>query len=273
LSGLVGGVAYWRGSLSQSGVVGAVLVGTTIFCGGGWVWGLVLITFFVLSSLLSHYRASAKEHLAEKFAKGGRRDLGQALANGGAGALVALVYLAFPAPVLWAAYVGAIATVNADTWATEIGVLSRRPPRLVTTGKVVAPGTSGGVSFLGVLATLAGALSIGLAAMAYVAVDAWLGGPASALLGSSSVLAGAQVVPPAVLGGSVGSLVDSLLGATVQAIYVSETRQKETERRVDPDGTPNEHVRGWRWLGNDGVNLISSLAGALVGALAWLGVE
>jgi uncharacterized protein (TIGR00297 family) len=268
---LVGFVAYRRKSLSPSGVAGAILVGTTIFCGGGWVWGLLLITFFVLASLLSHYRSSAKEHLAEKFAKGGRRDLGQALANGGAGALIALTYLVFPEPVLWAAYVGAIATVNADTWATEIGVLSRRPPRLVTTWKVVAPGTSGGISPLGTLATLAGALSIGLAATAYVAIDGLLGGRASVWLGSDGVLGGALLLPSAVLGGLVGSLCDSLLGATVQAIYISAARQKETEKRVDPDGTPNRHVRGWRWLGNDGVNLISSLAGALVGILVWLG--
>jgi len=39
--------------------------------------------------------------------------------------------------------------------------------------------------------------------------------------------------------------------------------------RIDPDGTPNAPVRGWRWLGNDGVNLISSCAGALAGAVAW----
>jgi uncharacterized protein (TIGR00297 family) len=270
LSGVVGLVAYQRKSLTPSGVFGAVLIGTTIFFGGGWAWGLVLITFFVLSSMLSHYKATIKEHLAAKFAKGGRRDLGQAVANGGAGALIAVAYLLYPEPVLWAAFVGAIATVNADTWATELGVLSKRSPRLVTTWETVEAGTSGGISLLGTLATLAGALSIGLAAMVYIAIDGSLGGSANAALGSDGVLGGMLLIPSAALGGLVGSLFDSLLGATVQAIYYSTARQKETERRIDPDGTPNDHVRGWRWLGNDGVNFGSSLVGAMVGALVWM---
>jgi uncharacterized protein (TIGR00297 family) len=273
LSGLVGAIAYGRKSLARSGVLGAVLVGTTIFLGGGWVWGLLLITFFVLSSLLSHYKRAAKEHLAVKFDKGEQRDLGQALANGGVGLLIALLYLAYARPVLWAAFVGAVAAVNADTWATELGVLSKRAPRLVTTWKPVEAGTSGGISLLGMLATLAGALSIGLAAFVYLIVDGLLGGIGNAQLGSDGILGGALLIPSAVLGGLIGSLFDSLLGATVQAIYYSPSRQKETEKRVDPDGTPNQRVRGLQWLGNDGVNLLSSLVGALVGALVWVWVS
>ena len=57
-----------------------------------------------------------------------------------------------------------MAAVNADTWATELGVLSRTPPRLITSGKVVERGTSGGVSLAGTLAALGGAAVIGLAA-------------------------------------------------------------------------------------------------------------
>ena len=267
LSGLIGIAAYRRGSLSRSGVVGALIVGTIIFGCGGWVWGLLLIAFFVLSSLLSHYQEAAKAGLADKFAKGHRRDLGQALANGGVGALIALASLFYPHPAMLAAFVGAMAAVNADTWATELGVLSKRPPRLLTTWQTVEPGTSGGISAPGTLASLAGALAIGLAALALGAIDGLLGGPINATLGSDGILGGALLIPSAVAGGLAGSLFDSLLGATAQAIYYSPTRRKETEKRVDPDGTPNVRVRGWPWLGNDAVNLISSLLGSLVGAL------
>ncbi len=262
LSGLIAFAAYRRGSLSRSGVAGAMIVGTAIFGFGGWVWGMLLVIFFVLSSLLSHYRETAKADLAEKFDKGHRRDLGQTLANGGAGALLALAYWLHPSPALLAAFVGAMATVNADTWATELGVLSRRPPRLVTTWQAVERGTSGGVSGLGTLAALAGALTIGLAALVCSALDGLFGGPGFAL-------AGWTLLPAALLGGLAGSLVDSLLGATVQAIYYSARRHKETEKRIDPDGTPNARRRGWRWLNNDGVNFVSSLAGALVGVAMW----
>ena len=81
LSMAIGYAGYRQGALSRSGVLGATLVGTLIFGLGGWEWGLVLIAFFVSSSLLSRYRGREKEALAEKFAKGSRRDLGQTLAN------------------------------------------------------------------------------------------------------------------------------------------------------------------------------------------------
>lgn len=229
-----------------------MVVGTVIFGFGGWVWGALLIAFFVLSTLLSHYKEGFKRHLAEKFEKGHRRDLGQTLANGGAGALAALIFFFFPDPVVLAAFVGAMATVNADTWATELGVLAKRPPRLFTTWRTVEPGTSGGISLPGTLASMAGALSIGLAAAVFLFIDRTPGG----LL----------FILPALSGGVAGCMFDSLLGATVQAIYYSPARQKETEKKIDLDGTVNVHRRGWRWLTNDWVNFLSSLVGMLVGA-------
>jgi len=260
LSVLIGLFAYRRGALSKSGVAGAIIVGTAIFGFGGWTWGLVLIAFFVTSSLLSRYKESLKEKLAEKFAKGSQRDIWQALANGGAGALIALAYLFYPQPVLLAAFVAAMATVNADTWATELGVLSRRPPRLLTTWRAVEVGTSGGVTLLGTLSALAGALLIGCAAAGLLALE--------------SVFTEAQhvtflLLPVAALGGLIGSLFDSLLGATVQAIYYCPACDKETEKTLHGCGTPTRRVRGWAWLDNDMVNFLSSLAGALIGAAMW----
>lgn len=264
LAALIGIVAYRRGSLARSGVVGAVIVGTAIFGFGGWSWGLLLITFFVTSSLLSHYQENVKASLAEKFSKGSRRDLWQALANGGAGALIAAATLVVPRTegyLMLAAFVGAMATVNADTWATELGVLNPRPPRLITTGKRVEIGTSGGVTLLGTLASLAGAALIGIAAVIFLFAEASITGQAMPV--------DAIFLPlPATLGGLGGSLFDSLLGATLQAMYYSEGRQKETEKRIDPDGTPNRHLRGLAWLDNDMVNFISSGVGAGIAALA-----
>ena len=90
LSAGIGWLAYRRNSLTRSGVAGAVITGTLIFGFGGWTWGLVLIAFFVSSTLLSHWRWADKAELADKFAKGERRDLGQTLANGGYGAALAI---------------------------------------------------------------------------------------------------------------------------------------------------------------------------------------
>ena len=68
------------------------------------------------------------------------------------------------------------------------------------------------------------------------------------------------------LGGLIGALFESLLGATVQAIYHCPQCDKETEKYpLHSCGTPTEQVRGWKWLSNDIVNLSCALIGAAVG--------
>jgi uncharacterized protein (TIGR00297 family) len=266
LSLLIGGMGYKRGALNGSGVAGAVIVGTLIFGLGGWEWGVLLIAFFISSSALSFYRSHDKEGLAEKFAKGHQRDLGQALANGGMAALLAVLSKSLSllgkgqGGVLWfVAGAGAMAAVNADTWATELGVLSSRPPRLITTGHQVEVGTSGGVTWLGTAASLGGALFIGL-----------LGGGGALSTRQGWASAGVLLLA-ATVGGLVGSLFDSLLGATVQAIYWCHTCQKETERKIHRCGTETRLQRGWLWLGNDTVNFFASAVGALVATgTAWI---
>jgi uncharacterized protein (TIGR00297 family) len=207
--------------------------------------------FFLSSSALSHFHQARKQAIAgEKFEKSGRRDLAQTLANGGVGALLALAYGLSGSPaVLLAAFAGVMATVTADTWATEIGILSAQPPRLITSWRTVAPGTSGGITAYGMLASSAGALLIGLALMLLATIE----------LG----IWNAWLLPASLVGGLAGSLADSLLGATVQAIYQSPSG--ETERRLGQTGTPNTALRGWRWMNNDMVNLLSSVVGGLVG--------
>lgn len=245
LSAAIALFAYRRGSLSRGGVVGAMLTGTLHFGFGGLTWGLTLIAFFVSGTLLSRYKEREKEPIAAQYAKGGRRDCGQALANGGVGALLAVCFNLHPTVWLFVAFVGVTATVAGDTWATELGVLSRRPPRLITTGRAVSAGTSGGITPLGTGATLVSGLAIGLIAWGLVAafgsgVSTWW----IALVG--------------LVAGLVGSLADSLLGATIQAQY-RDAAGNHTEK---PGGT---RVRGVAWMTNDLVNLLASLVGGAVG--------
>ncbi len=192
--------------------------------------------------------------MSEKFSKGSRRDWGQVLANGGLGALLAIAHAVFPSQSWpWLAFAGAMAAVNADTWATELGVLSAKPPRRITTGKIVERGASGGISVLGTLAALAGAGLIGvLAAVFSPGREAWY------LLGII------------LLAGLAGSLFDSFLGATVQVIYYCPSCNKETERHPRHlCGTETVKLRGWFWLNNDWVNFACSLAGAILAVLMW----
>ncbi|MGE5590371.1 MAG: DUF92 domain-containing protein [Bacillota bacterium] len=252
-AGLIGWLACRREALTISGALGATLLGGLIFAFGGWVWSLLLVTFFVSSSLLTAYRQREKRSLGEKFAKTGPRDALQTLANGGLGAALAVAYAIRPSVWLVAGFLGAMATVNADTWATEVGSLSRTLPRLVTTWRPVPRGTTGGVSLTGTLAAAAGALLIGVMAWA---ASPWRTAPGSWVL-----------VATATLGGVVGALTDSLLGATVQALYWCPHCRVETEQALHRCGTPTERTRGWPWLNNDLVNLTSSAAGALAAIL------
>lgn len=255
LFGFLVALLAWRaGALSQSGALAAVLTGGLIFGLGGLPWAVLLLTFFISSSILSRLFGKRKAALAEKFSKGHRRDWAQVLANGGLGALLALALELFPsAEWVWPAFAGAMAAVNADTWATELGVLSRSAPRLVTTCKQVERGASGGVSLLGTLAALSGAAIVGLAAALFHAGE-----------GARELLVAAS------LGGLAGSYFDSLLGSTVQAIYRCPRCDKETERHPRHTcGEETVQVRGWSWMNNDMVNLACSLVGALVTLILW----
>jgi len=263
-SGLAAAAAYRARSLSRSGAWAAFLMGTLFVVWGGPVWIGTLIAFFVSSSALSkvgrrHRRKAAAE---AGYAKTGRRDAGQVWANGGLGLLLCAANAALPHPLWFWAFLGAMAAVNADTWATELGALSRTEPRAVLTGRRVPAGTSGGVTPLGTLAALAGA--------------AFIGGCAAALLAASPAAPQAQPPGPAALliaaaaaAGLAGAFADSALGAAAQAMFRCRVCGSETER-AEHCGAAAEHVRGFAWLGNDAVNLLASLAAACLGALAGL---
>ena len=124
---------------------------------------------------------------------------------------------------------------------------------MITNGKEVERGTSGGVTLAGYLAALVGAGLIGLAAALFTLKVPWL-----------------EFAGSITLAGLAGSTFDSFLGATVQAIYYCPQCQKETERYpVHGCGTETRQIRGWRWLNNDMVNLLCSLMGALVAVGVW----
>ena len=246
-------LAYRAHSLSRSGAYAAILVGTLIFGLGGWQWATILLTFFISSSALTRLFGRRKAALNEKFEKGGQRDAAQVLANGAVASLFAGLHFFFPAATWpWLAFAASMAAVNADTWATELGVLNPVPPRLITNGKAVDKGTSGAISFYGTLSTLAGA--------ALVAILAAIINPYN----QSSLITYYFLL--ITLAGIAGALFDSLLGATVQAIYRCPQCDKETERHpVHNCGTATVQIRGWKWLNNDMVNLACATVGAIIG--------
>ena len=258
-SGLIAWIAWRRRALSPSGAWSALAMGAVYFALGGPLWYGALLVFFGTSVFWSRWKrqARAKREAERHYAKTGRRDAGQVWANGGAGLVLCVAYAAWPEPALAAAFVGVMASVNADTWATEIGALSRTQPRSVLTGRAVSPGTSGGVTPLGTAAAFGGAAVIGVSA-------ALLGGAEAAGLPAAVLVAAAAAA------GLAGAMADSLLGAWQQAMYRCLTCGALTERAVHC-GEPALHAQGRRWMTNDLVNLLSSLfAGALMALIALL---
>jgi uncharacterized protein (TIGR00297 family) len=235
--------AYLRRTLTVDGAVAAALVGCVVFARGGLAAAGALLAFFGSSSALSNLGMRRKQSLPLAQAKGARRDVWQVLANGG----IATLSIALGARP---GFVGALAAASADTWATEVGLLARLQPRLITTWQPVAPGTSGGVTLTGLAATLGGAFTVGLA---------W------SLLGG-----GWRGLPAAIVAGTCGSLTDSWLGATLQALYRCPACAAPSEEAVHAAcGNPTLLVHGYTWMTNDAVNALATLVGAAVGAVSW----
>ena len=195
LSLVVAATAYALRLLTLDGAAAAVAVGTLVFGFGGWRHAGLLVLFFVTSSALTRWQAQRKPHPEHTRGRSGS----QVLANGSVATLLAIWAGVSPAPWIDAAFAGAIAASTADTWATEIGLLSKAPPRLITarvlrTRAEVPPGTSGGVTWLGTIAACVGAAVITGFSMT------WLGTQPAAIW----------------LAGFIGMTVDSILGATVE---------------------------------------------------------
>ncbi|GIV15809.1 MAG: hypothetical protein KatS3mg022_1244 [Armatimonadota bacterium] len=234
--------------LSVSGAAAAFVVGWVTLAGGGWQGTAVLLTFFVTSSVLSRWRAAHKKRMEFLTARGSQRGATQVLANGGVASLCIALYTLTGEACWWLAFVGAYTAANADTWSSEIGALSTTPPRHILTGRILRAGDSGGVTSLGFLAGGAGSVVI--------AGIAWLVHPMP--------LAQALVVA---LGGMAGNLLDSLLGATLQARYRCKRCGEVVEKR-EHCGLAATQLSGWRWINNDMVNLLCTLAGALITLLS-----
>ncbi|HEV8598607.1 MAG TPA: DUF92 domain-containing protein [Gemmatimonadales bacterium] len=238
----------WRAhALTASGAVTAALIGFAVLWSNGWPGGAVLAMFFLPSSLIGRW-AQQRFPPGASDARGERRDAVQVTANGAAAALGALLALRAGGLGFWI-LTGALAAAAADTWATSLGAWSPRDPRHLLSGARVPCGTSGGVSLVGTLGGVAGALLVA---------------------GTAALLAGSPALLLAGFGIGVGGMfLDSLLGAAVQGRYRCPACGTPSERRRHLCGAPTQLVGGWRWLDNDAVNAVATTAAGLAAGLLW----
>lgn len=259
LSSIVAFAAYFKHSLSRSGLIAAIVLGTSMFYAGAvyesYVIWIALISFFITSSVLTKYRATDKVQYTKTHEKSGNRDYQQVLANGLLPLLFAVIAALTGELFYVIAGITTIATSTADTWASEIGILSKGKTISLLSWKEVPQGTSGGVSVLGIIASIVGAGFIGMifVTMQYLdgQWDLW-----NALFGFVVIAAG----------GLFGSILDSVLGVTLQARYQGIISGLITEKkRLENEAT--KLISGLSWMTNDVVNFTSSLASSLTIAL------
>jgi uncharacterized protein (TIGR00297 family) len=231
--------------LTLSGTIAALLLGVIVFGVGGWQWTAPMMTFFLLSSFLSKYGRSRKQSYDSIFGKSYTRDWGQVAANGGIAGLLILLSVLYPIYDFYPIYLGALAAVTADTWGTELGLMTKGDTLSVLSMQPVHPGTSGGVSEIGTIAGAVGAAVIALSGFA------WFSDVKTAIV--------------ILLAGMAGSLIDSVFGATVQVQFRCGVCGKQTERSIHC-GISTTRLSGVVWINNDVVNLLCSLVGAVT---AW----
>lgn len=252
LASVIALIAWRAHALRPSGAVAALVIGTAAMA-AGWDWGILVVFYFVSSSALSRFRSGDKDaRTAGRVEKTGARDAWQVMANGALFALSAAMYAYEPRQLWQFTAIGALAASAADTWATELGVLSPSRPHSILTLQPVEPGVSGGVSAYGFAAAVAAASFIAFVARA-------LGWPSASLIA-------------ALVGGLGGCVLDSVLGAALQSRRRCATCDVATEQRIHRCGSATVHVGGIGALDNDGVNFLATAGGAAVGVAVAMAV-
>ncbi|KAF9695903.1 hypothetical protein EKO04_005897 [Ascochyta lentis] len=196
-------------------------------------WGaflFLLTTFFLAGSAVTKVKQDAKAKLTQSAngASGGEgsRNHIQVIANSGVASVLILLHilqlkkegryesgdLCFhkKSDVLVVGIVANYAAVAADTFSSELGILSVVKPFLITAPwRTVPPGTNGGVTTTGLAAGMYGSLLISLVAMFILPFCGDWASQESMRFTFSITFAGI-----------VGTLLDSLLGALFQASVV-----------------------------------------------------
>jgi len=251
---IFGALSYKTKIVDTSGLIAGFVVGLSVFIFGGWKWFVTILAFHLIAGAFTKYKYEVKRRLGVAERKGGARSWKNVLANGGVAMCFAVIEFALPYDLFFAGFLGAVATACADTLATEIGMLSKSYPRLITNLKRrVPPGSSGGITLLGELAIL-------FAGFVIATITYLVGAISWPLWKLYAVVIGACFI---------GSTIDSVLGATVQAQFRCAKCNKITEWSHHC-GVPAIHISGCRSIDNHVVNFLATFSGGLTAILLLL---
>ena len=293
---------YERKSFSLEGALSAFTVGS-ITMAHSLIAGCLLMIFYFGGTMATRYCAEEKKAMDGEASVKAARGVMQVACTAGVGVVLLTLHKpfwqagvwgggCFPTNKLLRSFVGSICCALGDTLASELGILSIQEPRLITNPfRKVPRGTNGGVTLDGFFLSAGGGLVIGASTLALVIYTADCSSDGMLLLPED--LASPSSVRFLILSGLaglVGSVVDSLLGATLQASYLYKGKvisaplpkgvscekaillrvgEKWVPQGRDSDNTQGKHVEGVAYhisgvnvLSNEIVNLISAMAAA-----------
>lgn len=237
-------VSYRLRFLTTDGAAALIVLALLLFGLGGFKWTIPILFFFISASSIAKLKRASKENIGEIIIeKSEARNYLQVISNGGIGALFVILNLITQNELWYYAFVIIVAGACADTWATEIGTRFGKKTISIISFQKIETGLSGGVSAIGTLAAFAGSLSVGL--ISYYYID------------------DLKIIFVVILFGFLGSVIDSLLGATVQAKYECQNCKSILEK--------NEHcsanaalIKGFRRINNNSVNFLSGLFSSII---------
>ena len=251
-------LAYKSKAIDFLGAAAGVVVTFITFVGGGVRWLMIMVAFFVTSSVLTRFHYNYKQKLGSAQEKGGTRSWPNTLANGSISAAIAFAEYFSHQDLLVIAFLTSVAAAMSDTIATEIGLLSPSKPRLISNlSRTVEPGTSGGVTPLGEAVSFGSSLGIALLGALFAIVGRGT---------SISIVSGAISI---VVGGVFGSTFDSILGATVQGSRRCVVCGALTENRRH-HGKEATLVKGLSFIDNNVVNFLGILSGVVVSVVVYV---
>lgn len=242
---IVATISFKLNFLSLNGSAAAFILGSFIFGLGGIKWTVPILTFFILSSIISKIRKKRNLKVETFFDKNDKRDYLQVFANGGIGIFLVILNILNPSEYYYYIYVAIISAVCADTWSTEFGTLKKVNTYSILNFKKIEQGISGGISFLGLMGAIIGALIISLSSLHWINLN-----PIYFIL-------------LIILTGFLGSILDSILGATIQSQYKCYICKNTTEKKIHC-GDNAKKVKGFYWMNNDAVNLVSGTISGMI---------
>jgi uncharacterized protein (TIGR00297 family) len=279
----IGGHGYRKGSLDASGALTALIVGYITVL-GGFYETIVLLFFFFSSSKLTKFKGEIKKKREDDHLSGeGHRNWEQVVANGGFPTLLCLLLILLPNTsttaittsdillnkstrmnlFLLCGYLGTYCSNCSDTWASEVGILSKKEPWFVLAPwRTVPYGTNGGVSVKGLFASFLAGLSYSVITVLYVVIE-------ERNVTSFNILIALFCLP--IFAAMFGTILDSVLGALFEYSCYSK-RKGVVLKQYDPKedvGDNLVHISGLDILSGNHTNFLSGVVtGLLTGVLA-----